>query len=208
MKSIFKLCSVLLLFTVFVGCKSYLNPISGNTSLGFLAGQEKVNVMFDYDDLSVNEFADEADYIEVSADKRNKEEAGSGDIWKQKWFGQRKSSFEPGFIDHLNETNEKGLYFSPDNDSAKYTLYLEVNHIQTGWNVGVMRKDAEVDITAKFFETSSLKNGVDDSEALFTINDVPGRTYGGFDFSVSQRVGEAFILAAKELGQYISDQDF
>lgn len=208
MKSIFKLSCLLLLLTSFVGCSSYLKPISGNTGLGFLAGQEKVNVVFNYDNMGVNEFAEEEEYIEVSVNKRNKDEAGTGDVWKKKWMGQKIAVFEPNFIEGLNEKNEQGIYFSRDNKNAKYTLYLDVKYIQTGWNVGVMRKDAKVDIKAQFVETASLENSIDNSEALFTINDVPGRTYGGYDFAVSQRVGESFVLAGEELGAYISDLDF
>lgn len=203
-----KICSLLFLFVFLTSCTSYVRPVSGETSLEFLADQENVNVVFDYEDLGVNEFSEEEQYIEVSVNKRNEDEANTGDLWLKKWEGQKEVVFEPNFVQGLNRGNDKDLYFLRDNDNAEYTLYIVVKYIQTGWNVGVMRKSASVDLTAKFLQTQSLKDGVKNSEALFTINNVPGTTNGGFDFTVSQRVGASFEKAGEKLGDYIDKQTF
>lgn len=208
MKNVFKILALISVFALLTACGAFVKPIEGNTGLGFLAGEKQVNVVFDYNHLSVNEYAKEEQYIDAMVSKKEEDEAGTGEEWKVKWFGQRDAVFEPEFIEAINQYNDKGLTFSKNQKDAKYTMYVDVTYVKTGWNVGVMRQNAEIDLKVKFVETVSLNDGMQTGDALFKVIDVPGHGDMGYDFSVSQRLGASFELAGRSMGKYISKQDF
>lgn len=190
---------------------SLVKPRSGDENLSFLKGQNEINVVFDYSAVAVGKYSDEEDYLEEGVKERNEKKSGSGDEWRKAWYEQRDKEFEPRFIEIINRYNNKGLKFTENNENTEYTLLVIVNFMEPGFNVGMVRKDAEMDFTMKYVPTENM----DKSEASFDVNDVPGATpkvgapgmMGGFDFTAAQRLVEAYAKGAKEMALYIKKQD-
>ena len=82
--------------------------------------------------------------------------------------------------------------------SAKYTLIFKTTSIEPGYNIGISRKNAQIDAEIWIVETANKSNKV----ATFTINNVPGGTAFGYDFDTGLRISEAYAKAGKSLGKF------
>ena len=80
---------------------------------------------------------------------------------------------------------------------AKYTLIFKTLSIEPGYNIGISRKNAEIDAEVWIVETANKTNKL----ATFTISNVPGGTAFGYDFDTGLRISEAFANAGKKLGK-------
>lgn len=154
----------------------------------------EINVEFTYDHMSVGKFKDEADYIAKKKEEYNKKEAGRGDKWEKAWIDDRENTFEPKFIELF--TDHSGMKI---NDKAKYTLIFHTTSTEPGFNVGVMRKNAYIDAEVLIVETANRNNVI----AKITVDNAPGRDWGGYDFDTGYRISEAYAKAGKSLGKYI-----
>ena len=54
-------------------------------SLDFLKGQTSLLVKYDYSNMAVGKFTDEAEYIAKKKAEYNEKEAGKGDKWAEAW---------------------------------------------------------------------------------------------------------------------------
>lgn len=165
---------------------------SGNANV--LKSETNINIEFTYDNLSVGKFKNEQDYITAKTDEYNKKEAGKGDSWAASWARDKEARFEPKFIE-LFKINS-GMTVMTD---AKYTLIFKTTSIEPGFNIGITRKNAEIDAEIWIVETANRENKV----ATFTISNVPGGTAFGYDFDTGLRISEAFANAGKKLGKYL-----
>ncbi|MCW3463732.1 hypothetical protein [Chitinophaga nivalis] len=165
--------------------------------LSVLKGETKLNVLYTYDSLGVGKFDNEDDYIAKKVEEYNKKESGRGDTWAKAWKSDRNRRFEPKFHELFNEHGDLkiGKY-----KNAKYTLIFHTTFIEPGWNVGVMRKNAYID--AEVF----IVDATDNSKVLakLTVNDAPGRTFGGYDFDTGTRLAESYAIAGKKLAKFIN----
>lgn len=169
-------------------------------ALDFLKGESVVNAEYVYDGLMVGKQTEQA-YIETKVAEGNKKEAGKGDQWLRAWKNDRAARFEPKFETLLNKqfTEKKIELRFGASKAAKYTLLLKTTTIEPGWNVGVMRHDAEVSVTATFVETADRTKEL----AVVTVLKAPGRDAMGYDFDAGWRLQEAYAKAGKELGYFI-----
>ncbi|MBP6624198.1 MAG: hypothetical protein KA198_03445 [Chitinophagaceae bacterium] len=168
-----------------------IKKLSGDPSP--LSGEVKVNVKFTYENMSVGKFDKESDYIKKKKDEGNEKEAGKGDRWEESWKGDRKSRFEPNFIDLFMKNTPFALGDYPD---AKYTMIINTSRTEPGYNIYVTKKNAEIDLQIKIIETSSKKE-----IAEYTVMRSPGRTFGGNDYDTGQRIEEAYAAAGKHFGK-------
>ena len=169
-------------------------------ALDFLKGESSVNVEYVYDGLMVGKVS-EAAYIETKVTEGNKKEAGKGDQWLVSWKNDRTARFETKFETLLNKqfADKKSELKISANAAAKYTLVVKTTLIEPGWNVGVMRHDAEVSVEAAFVETKDRAKEI----AVVTVLKAPGRDAMGYDFDAGGRVSEGYAKAGKELGNFI-----
>ncbi len=167
-----------------------IKKTSGNDDI--LKPETSINIEFNYDDLSVGKYKSEQEYITAKTEEYNSKEAGKGDSWAASWKNDKESRFEPKFLDlfkeHSGMTVEKG---------AKYTLIFKTTAIEPGFNVGVMRKNAQIDGEVWIVETANRAN----KAATFTITKVPGGTAFGYDFDTGLRISEAYAKAGKSLAK-------
>ena len=168
-------------------------------SMDALKGQAKVNLAYDYSDMSVGDFDKEADYVKEKTADRNKDEAGSGDEWARKWVEDRKNRFEPKFEELFNAYLEGSGLKGGDYPDAAYTLVVKTTHTEPGWNVGVMRRPANINADIWLVETG--KN--DKALGKFSLTKVPGRDVWGYDFDTGSRLEEAYAKTGKEMAQYL-----
>lgn len=169
-----------------------IKTTSGDENI--LKGETTINIEFVYDGLSVGKYDKEADYIKAKTDEYNKKEPGRGDSWAKSWVSDRESRFEPRFINEFQDAT--GMTVKKD---AKYTLVFKTTSIEPGYNIVISRKNAEIDAVAWIIETGKP----DKKLAEFTINNAPGRIYGGYDYDTGTRIQEAYAVSGKRLGKYL-----
>ena len=156
----------------------------------------ELNVEFTYENMGVGKFKDEKDYLDKKRDEYNKKEAGRGDRWVESWNADRGNRFEPAFNDLFSKNSGMN---AGDRPKAQYTLIVNTDFTEPGFNVGVIRKNAYIDGTAKLVETNNRSKVV----AEFTFKKMPGRDFSGYDFDTGERIEEAYAKTGKELGQLV-----
>jgi hypothetical protein len=176
----------------FHGLAQKIILVEGNVSA--LKGQNSVNLEFTYDRVSVGKYPNEKDYIDKKKADYNAKEPGKGDKWEKDWYGDRKGRFEPRFTESFILG---GLSAKPD---AQYTIVFNTVSIEPGFNIGIARKYAFIDGTAVLVATNDKSKVL----AKFTIDNAPGRTFGGYDFDTGLRIQEAYATAGKGLGRFIA----
>ena len=195
------LIAVVVLTLVFAVACSMVKYKKGDNTKGYLNGVKKIAVQFDYSKARVGKFATEADYVNEKVTELNKKEAGKGDKWKEKWDTQKDAVFTPKFETLINEyAKDKGLEIGTKVTDAELTMVLTITKLEPGWNIGISRQDAFVSFQIDIYKTADMSNPV----ATYEMNNVPGGTFGGFDFDASTRLGESFAKAGKELGAFFA----
>jgi hypothetical protein len=165
-----------------------------------LKGVKKLNIRYDYSAMTcTTKDIPEAEFVANKKEEYNKKEAGKGDRWAESWVADREKRFAPHFKEMFEKQSEIQL---AEGNSEAYTLIFKTTHTETGFNVGVMRRDAYIDGEALVVETANP----DKVLAKITIDNVPGRTGGGYDFDTGERLAEAYEKAGKSLGKYFSKQ--
>jgi len=163
-----------------------------------LKGQTNINVVFTYDNMSVGKFDKEADYVSSKKGEINEREAGKGDKWAAAWVSDRKSRFEPDFIELFTKNTSFLLGNHPE---AKYTMTINTTRTEPGFNIVMMKKNAQIDLTITISETASKK-----TVAAYTVLKAPGRTYGYGDMDTGVRISEAYATAGKYFGKQLAGE--
>jgi hypothetical protein len=166
-------------------------------SLSVLKDEKIINIEFTYDNMKVGKFDKEADYISTKKEEYNKKEPGRGDTWAKAWADDRAYRFEPKF----NELFEKYSELVNKKD-AKYTLVIHTTFTEPGYNVGVWRKNAEINLELWVVETANRGNVA----AKVTVDKAPGRTFWGGDYDTGERISECYADAGKAIGKFIKDK--
>jgi hypothetical protein len=170
-------------------------------SFGVLKGTTVLNIEYKYENMAVGKYKNEQEYIEDKVADYNKKEAGTGDKWKESWFADRESRFEPQFEELMNKVfaeKATGLTLSHD-PTAKYTLIVHTTFTEPGYNIGISRMNAYIDARVELIETTNPSNIL----AKMTIDSSPGRDAMGYDFDTGYRIQEAYAKMGKELANYI-----
>lgn len=184
-------CMIILMATPLFGQK--IKVVSGD--LNNLQGITELRIEYDYSDLGVGKFDVEADYIDKKVKELNEDEPGSGDSWKEKWFEDRSLKFEPKFEELLSEYAP--FIKSGQDVQAEITLIVHTTFIEPGFNVGVSRKPALINLELTF-----LKG--DEELVVISMLKSPGNAAMGFDFDTGYRISEAYAKAGKSLGKYLT----
>lgn len=169
-------------------------------NLKFLKGEELIDISFTYDeDLKIGKLS-EADYISKKMADAEEDEPDRGEKWKAMWYEDRQVHFEPMFIELINEyVDKKDVVFRPDIRNAKYKMIVNTVFIEPGYNIGISRKSASIDLEITFVPID------DDSTVLLRIMiyGSPGRSMSYGDYDSGVRLGEAYAKAGKELGKFL-----
>ena len=157
--------------------------------MSFLESQEKVNVIFTYNDLHFNadNFTESEflDYIkEKIKSKLNQEEASD---WEQKHFVAKDSIYPKIFVASLNnriKNYDHPIEFVWNDPSIKYTMKVQTDWMYFGYDAGIAQQPAKANLKITFYQTSSPQTiisqidveraeGFDVVGSLSFITDVP-----------------------------------
>lgn len=168
--------------------------------LDALKGVKKMNVQYDYSGMTcTTKNIPEDEFVSNKKAEYNKKEAGKGDKWAESWVADREKRFHVHFKEMFEKQSDLQIGDMPD---EKYTLIFKTTHVETGYNIGISRRDAFIDGEAIVVETANPEKVV----ARISIDNVPGRTGGGYDFDTGERLAEAYEKAGKSLGKYIGKE--
>lgn len=191
MKTIFPGIVTLALLLVTTGSNAQkVKTVSGNDEI--LKNETSVNVEFVYDGMSVGKYDTEKEYISEKTKEYNSKEAGKGDNWAQSWQNSKTNRYEPKFIQLFTEHSKMTI-----DKNAKYTIIFKTRSIEPGYNVGIARKNAQIDAEIWIVETANKSNKL----AVMTLDNVPGGTAFGYDFDTGQRISEGYANAGKKLAK-------
>ena len=184
------------LFTINLNAQK-IKLVDGDIS--FLKGVKDVGVEFTYEDLTVGKMS-EADYIKNKVAEAEEREPGTGEAWPDQWYGDRPGHYEPKFIELFNDVMlSEGVTLTESVEATDYMMIVQTNFIEPGFNVGVARKSALINLVVEWVETDKPENVL----ATFTIDKSPGGLPFGGDYDSGVRVGEAYAKAAKYFAKYL-----
>lgn len=162
-----------------------------------LKNERNIAVEFAYDNQKVGKYDQEKDYVSHKKEELNKKEPGRGDTWEKAWISDRETRFEPKF----NELFEKSSEMTTGGKNAKYTLVFKTTFTEPGFNIGIMRKNAEINADVLIVETANKSNVI----GKISVQKALGRTFGGYDFDTGERISECYADAGKALGKFVKN---
>lgn len=166
-------------------------------SLKDLKGVDKIKMVYDYSNVGVGDFTNEDDYIAKRMEEAEKKTPGSGPAWKEKWFADRAKQYEPKFEELLGKYLEN-VKLGKDVESD-VVMNVHTTFIEPGFNVGVMRRPAFINLTI-----TVTKAGAE--MAVVEILKSPGADAMGFDYDAAFRIQEAYAKAGKSFSSLIKKQ--
>lgn len=193
--------TILFFVTLLFACSSAFSQkvIKASGSLEALKGEKVFNLKYSYDNLIVGK-KKEADYINEKVREYNSKEKGKGDGWKEAWYNDRVTRYHPKFEELFNKyISGNGMSASVDNDEAKYTIHIKTTWIEPGWNIGISRSSAYINVSIEIYETKKP----DSLTARFSVNKIPGSDAMGYDFDSGLRISEAYAKLGKIFGKYL-----
>lgn len=170
--------------------------------LAFLKDQKDLKIQYVYDGMSVGKFKTEDEYTNTKVKEYNAKEAGKGDKWLTGWKGARKERFEPKFEELFNKTlSKQGVVAAQDKSSAKYTLIVKTNFTEPGYNIGISKYPAFINLDYIFVETANPTKEV----AKLYVQNLIGAQAMGFDFDAGSRIAESYAKGGKMIAKYLID---
>lgn len=157
------------------------------------------NLEFDYTDVQIPKFDSEEDFLADKMKKREDKEAGGGEKFKKSWFGDREERYRPKFTESFNKRFDDDQISVGVNPDAKYTMNVHSTRIYAGYNVGIVRKNAEVDAIITIFETANPDNVLFMGE----YTRAQGNGAMGYDFDTGFRISECYAKLSKTFAGYI-----
>ncbi len=168
-------------------------------SFGALKGQTAVNLQYDYSNMVVGKFKKESDYINKRVADMNKKEAGSGDTWAKAWVNDRSARFQPMFETNFNGTADKCGISGQEGADAAYTLIIKTIFTEPGFNVGVTRKNAYINMIVNLVETSNPDKILGSCE----YKNIQSVNMMGYDFDTGGRIQSCYDRAGDNVGKFI-----
>ena len=166
---------------------------SGTTD--FLKDQKVLQFAFTYNEMLVGKLT-ESEYVNKKTTEHNDKEAGKGDEWNKAWYGDRKERFEPKFLELFDKyMGEKGIISGTE--GANYVIEINTDFTEPGWNVGVMRQNASIDLSCK---VKNISTG--EQVASIKVRNASANNFWGADFTSGYRVQETYAKAGRELAKF------
>ena len=164
-------------------------------TIDFIKGESVLQFTFSYDEMLVGKLT-ESEYVNKKVTEYNQKEAGKGDEWAKAWIDDRKERFEPKFLELFDKyMSENGI--NSGTEGANYVIEINTDFTEPGWNVGVMRQNASVDLSCK---VKKIDTG--EQVASIKIRNASANNFWGTDFTAGYRVQETYAKAGKELAKF------
>jgi len=165
-----------------------------------LKGIATFNLEFDYSEIQIPKYDSEEDFLEDKMAKREKKEAGKGEKFKKSWFADRSNKYEPKFIESFNKRfKDSKVRVGRDFKDAKYIIKIHTTKLYAGYNVGVVRHNAEIDAVITIYEAENPSNILLSGK----YKDVQGNGAMGNDYDSGYRISECYAKLAKNIAKSI-----
>ncbi|WP_378187616.1 hypothetical protein ACE939_04610 [Aquimarina sp. W85] len=165
-----------------------------------LKGISAYNLVFDYENLKVDKFDTEEEFLKDKMDKREKKEAGKGTEFKENWFADRENRYEPKFIESFNKRfDAKEMKADKNLTEATHTMKIKTTWIYPGYNVGVMRQPAKLNATISVYANDNPDKILYKADYIKAL----GNGAMGYDFNSGYRISESYAKLAKTLAFHI-----
>lgn len=185
---------------VFISTAAFSQGIKVNSgSVDFLKNEATILAAFTYEDMTVGKKT-EADYVSDKVAELNKKEPGRGDTWLENWTNDRAARFEPKFIELFNKYmgEKNGVTIA---EEGSYTIVVNTDFSEPGFNVGVARRNAAVNLTCTFID-----NERNEEVAVITVVGASANSFLGTDFDTGYRLQESYAKAGRELAKFLVKQ--
>lgn len=169
--------------------------------LNILKGQTVINLQYDYSNLAVGKYKNEADYIENGIADRNKKKEGSGDEWAKKWASDKTERFQPMFEKNLNgKLSDAGITAKEGANDAKYTLIIKTTFLEQGFQSGMgVSKPAYINMIVDLVETANPGTVL----AVIDYNKIQSVSMMGYDYDTGERIKSCYDRAGDNIGKLI-----
>ncbi len=165
-------------------------------SLDPLKGEKVLKFEFTYEEMLVGKLT-EAEYVIKKVDDFNKKEAGKGETWRTNWYADRQNRYEPKFAELFNKYMEDAAIVA-GSEGARYVFLMNTDFSEPGWNVGVMRQNASIDLSIKVKEIAT-----GNQVASIKIRNSSANNFWGTDFDSGYRLQESYGKAGRELAKFL-----
>lgn len=179
----------------FAGYAQKITVISG--SVAPLKDPSVIAFEFTYDNMIVGKMS-EAGYVEKKVTEYNEKEPGRGDEWNILWVADRANRFEPKFIELFDKHMEPYGMSYDEPGKAKFIISINTDFTEPGFNVGVVRRNAEVSLTLKITDT-----GTGEQVGIVKILNSSANNFWGTDFESGYRIQECYAKAGREFAKFI-----
>lgn len=164
-------------------------------SIDFIKDQTVLQFTFSYDEMLVGKLTEE-EYVNKKVTAYNEKEPGKGDEWKAAWFNDREERFEPKFLELFDKyMGEAGIISGIE--EAKYRIEINTDFTEPGWNIGLMRQNASIDLSCK---VKDIETNI--QVASIKIRNASANNFWGTDFTSGYRVQETYAKAGRELAKF------
>ena len=154
-------------------------------------------IQFDYSDLKIGGYENEAAYIAYmreDAELRRK----SADEWEQKWFDDRKTVFEPKFLELYDKYAGSKIKLDQKTKEQKFVLKLHTQFIEIGFNRNFKESPTYINVIV----TISDKNNIEEP-LVISMKYVIGKEAMSSYSADFRRIEEAYAKCGKELARYM-----
>lgn len=171
-----KTITTLLLLSCITAFSFAQSIVMTSGTIDFIKDQQVIQFTFSYDEMLVGKLT-ESEYVDKKSSEYNAKEEGKGDQWKAAWYGDRKERFEPKFLELFDKyMSEVGI--TAGTEGAQYRIEINTDFTEPGWNVGVMRQNASVDLSCK---VKKIETG--EQVASIRIRNASANNFWGTDFT-------------------------
>ena len=190
-----KLFLAFLVLCCMVTLSSAQSIVVTSGTVNFIKGETVIKFTFSFDEMLVGKMT-ESEYVAKKQEEYNAKEAGKGDEWVRRWTADRAERFVPKFMELFDKyLLEKGV--TAGEEGANYVVEINTDFTEPGWNVGVMRQNASVDLSCK---VKKIDTG--EQVATIKIRNASANNFWGVDFDSGYRIQECYGKAGRELAKF------
>lgn len=167
-----------------------------------LTNVRSVNIVYTYSDMGVGAFRKEEDYLNKKCEDLKKKDPANCEKFRKDWVEGRKAKFEPKFEELFNKYGEKEAFLSGKNYSTSQDVTLEIHtvFIEPGFNIGIAKKPAYIDMECTFKDKSGAPL------CVMYLKNAVGAQMMGYDYDVTSRLVESYAKASKMLTALIKKE--
>ena len=154
-------------------------------------------IRFDYTDLGIGGYESETEYIAYmreDAELRRK----SADEWEQKWINDRKSVYEPKFLELFSKHAGSKIKIDPNNKGQEFEINLHTQFIEIGFNRNFKESPTYINVMVTICNVTGATEPL-----IISMKYVIGKEAMSSYSADFRRIEEAYAKCGKELARYM-----